>query len=105
MLSILKSIFGKNNLDYADLTNRKALIIDVRSPREFASGNAKGSINIPLGDIANHINKIKKQNKPVITCCRSGARSASAAATLENAGIEVYNGGSWNGVQQALNQL
>jgi rhodanese-related sulfurtransferase len=35
-------------------------------------------------------------NKPVITVCKSGARSAMAKTWLANASITVYNGGSWN---------
>ena len=78
------------------------MIIDVRTAQEFADGHADNSINIPLSDITNHVEEIKQQNKPIITCCRSGGRAGSATTTLKNAGIEVYNGGSWNQVQAAL---
>lgn len=72
-----------------------AKIIDVRSKGEFQSGNVKGSINIPLDQLANSIAKLDKQ-KPIITCCASGMRSASAKSILKRAGFEkVHNGGSW----------
>lgn len=61
--------------------------------RNFQEAVRLGAINIPLGDIQNHALKLKRQNKPIITCCRSGARSGSAAVTLKNVGIEVYNEG------------
>jgi rhodanese-related sulfurtransferase len=73
-----------------------AVIIDVRSPQEYQSGHLQKSINIPLDQIQKRIAEIKKMNKPVITVCKSGARSAMAKTWLANASITVYNGGSWN---------
>ncbi len=105
MISFIKKLLQKEELDYADLMDRGALIIDVRTEREYAQRHAKGSINVPLSEVFRYSEKLKKQNKPIITCCRSGARSGNAAATLKSAGIEVYNGGSWNQVQQAFSSL
>lgn len=72
-------------------------IVDVRSPGEFKTGNVNGSINIPLDKLNDAtIKKIKNWNSPVIVCCASGMRSASAAGILKNKGINtVINGGSW----------
>ena len=102
MLSFLKKLFGQETLDYSALMNRGAIIIDVRTPLEYSRGHVSESINLPLNEIRGNITEIKKQNKPIITCCRSGARSGSAASILKNAGIEAYNGGSWNQVNRAL---
>ena len=53
------------------------------------------TINITLNDLSSSVNKIKK-NVPIITCCASGMRSASAKSTLSSLGFkEVYNGGGW----------
>ncbi|MEY3245808.1 MAG: hypothetical protein RL253_965, partial [Bacteroidota bacterium] len=82
--------------DYAALVKNGALIIDVRTPGEFNSGHIKGSINIPLDDIRNKTEELKKKNKVIITCCRSGNRSGMAKSMLESAGIECHNGGAWN---------
>jgi rhodanese-related sulfurtransferase len=91
-------------VDFADLMNRKAQIIDVRSPGEYASGHIKGSINIPLDSLGKHLSKIKKDS-PVITCCASGARSASAKRLLISQGYaEVHNGGGWAGLQSKINR-
>ena len=100
MLQLIKNLFKQEGLDYESLMKKGAKIIDVRTPAEFAGGHVEGSVNIPLGDIQNHIVKLKRDNKPVITCCRSGARSGRAKTMLKNAGIEVYNGGSWGQVQE-----
>lgn len=102
MISFIKKMLGFEELDYTGLMERGAIIIDVRTPQEFKQGHVKKAINIPLSDISRSIKKIKQKNKPIITCCRSGARSGNAASTLKSAGIEVYNGGSWNSVRDAI---
>lgn len=101
----LFSFFGFGNIDgekIKEYLQNKAIIIDVRTPEEFADGHAKGSINIPLNAIANQINKVKNYKKPVITCCRSGARSGTAANILNNNGIDSINGGPWQNVAEQL---
>ena len=101
----LFNFFGLGNNDsekVGEYLQKDAVIIDVRTPAEFADGHAKGSINIPLNAVANQLNKIKKYNKPVITCCRSGARSGTAANILNNNGIDSINGGPWQNVAQLI---
>lgn len=88
----------KKNMKIEDFIKRGAVIIDVRSPGEYQSGHVKGSKNIPLGEISGAVAQLKKQNKPVITCCASGMRSGSAASALSQHDIEVVNGGSWTSV-------
>jgi len=82
-------------IDYKELLNKGAQIVDVRTRGEYASGHIKGSVNIPLNELTLNIKKLKK-DKPVITCCASGMRSATAKSTLISLGYtEVYNGGGW----------
>lgn len=77
-------------------------IIDVRTESEFRGGHIKGSKNIPLATIKNHLSQLDK-SKPVITCCASGMRSASARSILKSNGFsEVYNGGGWMSLQNKL---
>lgn len=56
-------------------------LIDVREPHEFDICNLNGEL-IPLGEIINEADRIKK-DIPVIIHCRSGARSAAAVNELE----------------------
>ncbi len=70
-------------------------IVDVRTPGEFMSGNVNGSINIPLQDIQQRLDDIKKLPQPIILCCASGSRSSMATSFLQNNGIECVNAGSW----------
>lgn len=69
-----------------------ALMVDVRTPEEFATGSVKGAINIPLNEVESRINEFK--GKPsVVVFCRSGNRSGQAKEILESNGIKnVING-------------
>jgi phage shock protein E len=103
MLIFLKKLLGLGpSADFAALIQNGALIIDVRTPAEFKSGHIKGSTNIPLDQIAGKTEFLKAKNVPVITVCRSGARSGMAKGILKSAGIEVYNGGPWNALEARL---
>jgi|GEM_PF-84639 len=84
------------------LLDKGALIIDVRTPDEYRGGHIKESVNIPLNLIPKKANELKRKNKPIVVCCRSGARSGMAANQLRQAGIEVENGGPWNSVQAMM---
>lgn len=96
MLQLLKKIFGGGaSTDYKALVEKGAIIIDVRTPGEFNSGNIIGSKNIPLNVLKSKTSELKKTGKPVITVCASGARSGMAKAMLLSEGIEAYNGGPW----------
>lgn len=94
--------FGGKSENIKDFMDKRAVIIDVRTPGEFQGGHIKGSKNIPLNTIGNQIESIKKLNKPVIACCASGMRSAQATSILKSNGIEAMNGGSWSSLENKL---
>lgn len=94
--------FGSKSEKVKSFINKGAVIIDVRGRNEFASGHIEGSVNIPLNIISGQIVEIKKMNKPVITCCLSGMRSAQAAAILKQNDIEVMNGGGWSSLKRKI---
>ena len=104
MLTTMKNLFGiGSKTDYTQLVKEGAIILDVRSKAEFESGHIKGSINIPVDQLGNNLNKWKDKNKPIIACCASGMRSASAKALLKSNGyLKVYNGGGWRSLQNKL---
>lgn len=103
MINYLKNLLGISaKANFPELMNRNALIIDVRTPAEFSNGHIKGAINIPLSLISQQHSKISK-DKPIITCCASGMRSASAKNVLLSKGFkEVYNGGGWLSLQHKI---
>ncbi|MBL0309615.1 MAG: rhodanese-like domain-containing protein [Bacteroidetes bacterium] len=96
MIEQLKNIFGLGpQVDLKELVQRGAQIIDVRTKAEYQQGHLKGSVNIPLDKLAGQYAKINK-DKPVITCCASGMRSAQAKSMLRSNGYsDVHNGGGW----------
>lgn len=95
--------FGDKSIQIAEfIIKKEAIIIDVRSYEEFASGHIKNSRNFPLQIIEKKINDIKKLNKPVIVCCKSGMRSSQATSILKRNGIESMNGGGWQSLQLKL---
>lgn len=77
------------------MNQNKKTIVDVRTPAEFMGGNVAGSINIPLQEIQQRLDEIKKLQQPIVLCCASGGRSGQATAFLQNCDIECENGGSW----------
>ena len=94
--------FGGKSESLKEFMAKGAVVIDVRTYEEFASGHIKGSKNIPLQIISGKVAELKKLNQPVIVCCRSGMRSAQAASILKAQGIEVMNGGGWEGLNREL---
>ncbi|NDC42669.1 MAG: rhodanese-like domain-containing protein [Chitinophagia bacterium] len=90
---------------YAQLLTEKkgALLLDVRTPEEFADGHLKQAQNIDFfgADFASRIGALDK-NQPVFIYCKSGGRSGKALQQMTDMGFkEVYNldGGisSWKG--------
>ncbi len=74
-----------------------AMLVDVRTPEEYAEGHLPEAINIPFEQIVEVFAKqgIAKDT-PVVVYCRSGRRSGIAKESLGNAGYQaVYNGGGY----------
>lgn len=93
---------GNKSESIQEFIAKGAIIIDVRSPGEFAGGHIKGAKNIPLNEIGAKINEIKKLKKPVIACCASGMRSSQATSILKQNGVDTINGGGWQSLQSKL---
>lgn len=104
MIESIKQLFGMGpKVDYAEMVKQGAIILDVRSKSEYSSGHIKGSINIPVDSLASNLNKLKDKKTPIITCCASGMRSASAKSILKSNGYEdVHNGGGWTSLQNKI---
>ncbi len=98
-MNILQKLFGKKEVvDYKGLVQQGAIILDVRSKKEFEGGHIKSAINIPL-DFA----KLGNKNKIIITYCALGVRSGRATNILiANGYSNVYNGGGLQSLQRKL---
>ena len=83
----------------AEITARDdaPLLLDVRSPEEFAAGHVAGAVNIPHDQVASRLSEVRASGRPwVLVYCRSGKRAESAEAVLAKAGFDVRKvDGSW----------
>ena len=104
MLNTLKNLFRSTpEPDYAKLVSEGAIILDVRSKAEYAGGHIKGSVNVPVDQLKSSLKRFPDKDKPIITCCASGMRSASAASLLKSSGYaNVFNGGGWSRLKNKL---
>lgn len=104
-MGLFDLLFGKRKQEVLEAIERGAKIVDVRSPQEFKYGNVDGSLNIPLDRLNDSaIKKLKKLNAPLVVCCASGMRSASAKGMLlENGITEVHNAGGWHKLNRWMN--
>jgi rhodanese-related sulfurtransferase len=90
---VVSSMLAKRRIPA--LLQQGAQMVDVRSPAEFASGHAAGSVNIPLSELEQGASTLDP-DRWVIVCCASGTRSAIAGRRLRGLGFSrVLNGGSW----------
>jgi MFS family permease len=80
-----------------------AIIVDVRSPEEFAAGHVDGAINIPLDVLTQRTSELPKRAAVVTVCGKGGGRSARAAEQLRALGFSSAR--SLCGGTQAWTQL
>jgi rhodanese-related sulfurtransferase len=65
------------------------VLIDVRTKEEYAEGHIKGSLNIPVGTLHEHIEKLRSlETNGLVVYCRTGRRAAKAIDLLLQAGVE-----------------
>ena len=64
MINTIKKILGiGKKVDYTQLLQEGAIILDVRSKGEFEGGHIKGALNIPVDQLRNNFSKLKDKNK------------------------------------------
>lgn len=72
-------------------TVKGAVLLDVRTPGEYAEGHIENSVNIPLQSIAEAEKIIASKTVPIFVYCMSGARSSQAAGILKRMGYTDVN--------------
>ena len=71
--------------------DRRPILVDVRTPEEFAQVRVPGAVLIPLQDFVHRMVELP-QDRPLLLFCRTGSRSGSATAfLLRNGYAEVAN--------------
>jgi len=68
------------------------LVLDVRTPEEFAGGHIQGAVNVPVDRMPETLAGLKAgfgehRNEPVVVVCQRGPRAVRAAAMLKGAGL------------------
>lgn len=90
-----------NGLDV--LIRKGAVILDVRTEKEYETGHIKGSQNISLGTIRERCAELYP-DKTYITVCSHGLRSVKVEHILKEKGFKhVHNGGAWSDLQKSFN--
>lgn len=102
----LNKLVSRNPAESLAACEPDALVIDVRSPAEFANGHVEGAINIPLDRFAESFSSVlPDKSKQIILYCQSGARSGQACQFLERQNYtNVLNGRNVSTVNQLLNR-
>lgn len=71
-----------------ELVKAGVVVVDVRTPQEFAGGHVPGAKNIPYDEIRARAGEIGGPETPVLLYCKSGRRSAIAASALKDLGYK-----------------
>ncbi|MEX5256620.1 rhodanese-like domain-containing protein [Kocuria arenosa] len=92
-MGLLGRLFGSTyeTVDVARarlLLDGGAVLVDVRTTQEYRAGHAPAARHIPLDALATPQRELS-EDRPVVTVCRSGARSTNAARQLAGAGYQV----------------
>lgn len=81
-------------INYDDLfqyqEDKNAILLDVRTPTEFARGSIKGSINLNVDDLRENLTQLDK-NRNYVIYCQVGLRGYLAYKILKNKGFKVVN--------------
>lgn len=81
------STHAKTNVaDARQVVAQGAMLLDVRTPAEFAAGHVRGAVNIPVDDLERRIGELGAVGSPLVVYCHSGRRSARATRLLKGHG-------------------
>ena len=104
-VSALALALAANDLATIQSNISAPVIIDVRTPQEFATGSIEGAVNLPLKGLPDSLlSEGIELDEEVVVYCRSGRRSAQAKTLLKAAGFElVFDGGPMRQLEGVLN--
>lgn len=70
--------------------DQRPLLLDVRTPDEFAAGNIPGAINIPVDDLRARLKELPR-DRGIAAYCQVGQRGYLATRILQQSGFDVKN--------------
>jgi phage shock protein E len=90
----LSNLISTSSDSAAPAWDADALLLDVRSPGEYASGYVEGAVNLPLDRfVQEYENVAPDKTRQIVVYCQSGARSGQAAQFLQQQNYaNVVNG-------------
>jgi rhodanese-related sulfurtransferase len=101
MLEVLGRILGRGGPTRIDpqqareLVASGAVLLDVRSPQEFAATHLPDAVNIPVDQLSSRLDDVRQFARPVVVYCASGMRSNRATGILRQAEVQdVHDLGS-----------
>lgn len=92
-LGVAQVGYASGSISAAELNNRLTqneapIILDVRTPEEFAQGHVPGAVNIPVTDITDRSSELKPyQEKEIVVYCAAGPRAAFARSVMSQLGF------------------
>ncbi|WP_299130209.1 rhodanese-like domain-containing protein [uncultured Winogradskyella sp.] len=101
-MGLLDILFGKKTNSIETYLDNDAIVLDVRTQKEFDAFHFENVVHIPISELKSRVNEVKQRNKPVIAHCKSGVRSARAVSILKANGIDAINGGGLPAMQNVL---
>lgn len=73
----------------------RTLLLDVRTPQEFAQGHLPNAVNIPVDDLRSRLGEVPRDRR-ILAYCQVGQRGYIATRILGQKGFDVANlGGGW----------
>jgi rhodanese-related sulfurtransferase len=94
MIDTLRTLFRRSPaigpVEAHEVAESDAVLLDVRTSREWAAGHAAYAFHVPLSQLGRQLDKLPREHQ-IIAVCRSGHRSAVAAKMLISSGFQVTN--------------
>ena len=84
---------SQGNAQAREWVSNGALLLDVRTKAEYASGHVEQAVNIPVQELPARLAEVGSKDRAVVVYCRSGGRSAVATDLLQQAGYRVLDVG------------
>jgi rhodanese-related sulfurtransferase len=93
VLSISSQAFAGQSIsadDYLKMANAPSapILLDVRTPREFANGHIPNALNIPVANLPDMLDSLNDKSQQIVVYCRSGVRAGRAIKFLESQGYQ-----------------
>jgi len=83
-------LLALDNVPLAAAQAAGTLVLDVRTPQEFAGGHVPGAVNVPIDELRDRLGEIDA-SKRVIAYCQVGLRGYLATRILQQAGRDAAN--------------